>query len=431
MSLSRRALVLVSLIIVLAIAGVWTREPLQGIWRWPGVFLLLLIVLERLQLEKQFTVNREIAANVPLGENTEYRQTLSNHGRQTLNIDTQSDYPASLNGEQPLQRWQISAGKTQSRKFSLLPVNLGLTTLGKLYARALGRYGLVWWTQNFTDEVSFKVKPATLVNNQTLPGQVRSGGRKTRLKQGAGFELLALRDYQYGDSQRSIDWKATARRQKPMVRIFSQEQRLEIAILVDCGRASHIQCGAMDRLHHYVNIASRLADFAVRHEDQVACIAYADTIISSVPMTGGTAAVKKTRQLLGSLGAISEESNPLTVALELKRYLKHRSLVIFLSEIEQAEAATQLLQTVRLLSKKHHILVASIDNPAIADLSRQQAPHWLAPYQNFAALEYIRGRELTRNKLRQSGIAVISAAAEKLDGEVLSYYQHLRERREV
>jgi uncharacterized protein (DUF58 family) len=395
--------------------------------------MLLLIVWERLQLSGQFTVNREIAAHVPLGEKTYYRLSLTNLGRQTLKLDSQPDYPDSISAESILQRWTIPMGQSQTKEYIITPVALGTTSLGKLYARNLGKFGLVWWTHHFTepDQVKFKVEPAGLTHNQALPGQVRSGGRKTRYKPGSGFELLALRDYQYGDSQRSIDWKASAKRQRPMVRIFSQEQRLEIAILIDCGRASHIQCGVMDRLHHYVNIASRLADFAVRHDDQISCIAYADNILASVPMTGGSPAIKKSRNLLGGLSAISEESNPLAVALELKNYLKHRSLIIFLSEIEQAEAATQLLQAVHLLRKKHHILIASIDDPAIANLTREKAYHWLAPYQNFAALEYIRGRELTRNKLRQAGVAIISAPAEKLDREVLNYYQQLRERREV
>ncbi len=433
MSLSRQALVWVSLIILLAITGIWTGDPLQGIWRWPAVILLLLIVWERLQLSGNFTLNREISAQVALGEKTHYSLSITNQSRQTLKLDSQPDYPDSISAEQILQRWIIPEGQTQTKQYQITPVALGTISLGKIYVRSLGNFGLVWWTHHFTKpgQITFKVEPASLTHNQTLPGQVRSGGRKTRHKPGTGFELLALRDYQYGDSQRSIDWKATARRQKPMVRIFSQEQRLEIAILVDCGRASHIQCGAMDRLHHYVNIASRLADFAVSHDDQVSCLAYADKILASVTMSGGTSAVKKTRHLLGGLAAIAEESNPIVVALELKKYLKHRSLIVFLSEIEQAEAATQLLQAVHILRKKHHILVASIDDPEITNLTRQQAPHWLAPYQNFAALEYIRGRELTRNKLRQSGVAVISAPADKLDGEVLNYYQHLRERREV
>ena len=431
MSLSRRTLGLVSLVILLAIVGIWSGEPLAGLWRWPAVFLLLLAVWERLQSSGQVDIKREISAHVSLGKKCFYQQSIHNNGKQAVSIDCQADYPDSLSGDQSLQRWSLAPGETQSRNYSVTPVVLGTAMLGELYVRVLGKFGLIWWTQNLAEKARFKVEPAVVSYDHALAGQVRSGARKTRYKPGSGFELLALRDYQYGDSQRSIDWKASARRQKPMVRLFSQEQRLEIALLVDCGRGSFIQCGLMDRLHHYVNIASRLTNFVAAHDDQVACIAYADKIIASLPMSGGTAAVKQSRQLLSNLVAMPEESNPLTVALELKRYLKRRSLVIFLTEIEQAEAATQLIQAVQILHNKHHILIASIDDPAISNLIKQSTNDWLAPYQNFAALEYIRGRELTRNKLKQSGISVITSPAEKLDTELLGYYQQIRERREV
>lgn len=139
-----------------------------------------------------------------------------------------------------------------------------------------------------------KVEPAVLMQNQVLSGQIRTGGQRTRYK-----ASLGLRDYQYGDSQRSVDWKASARRQKPMVRVFSQEQRLEISILVDCGRGSFIQCGLMDRLHHYINITSQLADFAIQHDDYIACMAYAEQVIGSVPMAGGINSSKESTEFIG------------------------------------------------------------------------------------------------------------------------------------
>ena len=216
-----------------------------------------------------------------------------------------------------------------------------------------------------------------------------------------------------------------------MVRVFSQEQRLDIVVIVDCGRGSYIQCGAMDRLHHYINIAARLTDFAIQHDDSIACIAYADQIIAHIAMSGNIKAVKNIRHLLTKLRIIPNESNPLLVALELKRFLKRRSLVIFLTEIEQAEASTQLIQAMHLLRAKHHLLVASINDPDINALIYHPSQQWLAPYQKLAALEYLRGRELTINKLRKSGVSIITAPADHLDGEVLNYYQRLHHSREL
>ncbi len=431
MSLSGRALILVSLIILLAIAGIWSGQPLQGIWRWPAIILLLFIVWERVQSDNLFSIKRLITPRLFLGVPGHYQQTVINHARYTLRLDSQTDFPEALATDRSIQSWIVPAGESLEKTSSVIPVVLGKAALGKIYVRVLGRFGLVWWRYDVEESEPFKIEPAMLKHNINVSGQTRSGGRNTRYRAGSGFELLNLREYQYGDPLHGIDWKASARRQKTVVKVFSKQQRLEIAILLDCGRASYIKCGLMDRLHHYANITSRLAEFAVQNEDQVACIAYADKTIAHVPMSGGVSAVQKTRQLLTGLDSMPEESNPLSVALGLKRYLKHRSLVIFLTDMEQPEAATQLIQSVQLLRGKHHIVVASVDDPEINKLLEQTDQGWFAPYQNFAALEYHRGRELSRNKLRQSGVEVLTALPENLDAEVMNYYQRIRERREV
>ncbi len=432
MSLSGRALILVSLIILLAIAGFWAGQPLQGIWRLPAIILLLFIVWERVQTDKRFSIKREITSRLFLGVPSQYHQTVINHGRYTLFLDSQIDYPESLEADQNLQSWTVAAGKSMEKSCSVIPVALGEASLGKIYVRVLGRFGLIWWRHDIEASVKFKIEPAMLKHNVTVPGQqTMAGARNIRHRTGSGFELLNLRDYQYGDPLHSIDWKASARRHKTVVRVFSKQQRLEIAILLDCGRASMIQCGLMDRIHHYVNITSRLTEFAVQNQDQVACIAYADKTIAHLPLSGGVSAVQKTRQLLTDLDGVAEESNPLAVALELKHFLKRRSLVIFLTEMEQAEAATQLIQSVQLLQDKHHVVIASVDDTGINNLLAQSGQGWFAPYQNFAALEYYRGRKLTRNKLLQSGAEVLTAFPENLDAEVLNFYRRIRERREI
>jgi uncharacterized protein (DUF58 family) len=262
-------------------------------------------------------------------------------------------------------------------------------------------------------------------------GKAGSGIRKANYKPGSGFELLSLREYQDGDSLRAIDWKASARRGKSMVRVFNQEQQLEIAVLLDCGRGSRIQCGLLDRLHHYINVTARLAEIAVAHQDKVACMAFAEQVINIAPMGSGTVAVKTIRSMLRELSSRREEANPLQAALQLKRLLKHRGLVVFLTEIEQPEASVQLLKAVQLLAEKHHVLVATIKDPDVVRQAEQTAKNWLDPYQIFAAREYFRERELTRNKLLRSGVAVVQDSADCLDQKILQYYLQLRQRSQI
>lgn len=428
MSLSHRALAIAAAIILLAIAGIWSGEPFEGFWRWPAVLLLLFISWERLKLPQKIDIRRMLEKPLSLGETGSYALTVSNRSDRPLILETQADYPAALEGDKPLQRWHLKPGETQSRHIDFVPVELGTMPLGSLYLRILGSFGLCWWSRRSEDQVSVSVQPALLHPgaNTTPTGNI--GLRRSRFKAGDGFELLELRDYRHGDALHSIDWKATARRGKPVVRRFEREQRLEIAVLIDCGRASRIHAGRLDRLHEYVNIAARLAEFAVRLDDRIACLAYAQRPVASVAMAGGASAVQNIRSLLSSLTASAEESNALGAALQVRQLIKRRGLVVFLTEIEQPEAAAQLIQAVQLLTAKHQVLIAALEDPAVAETPKQPVGNWQDPYRQFAALEYLRGRELTKHKLQRSGIAVISATAQHLDTRVLEYYQRQRSR---
>lgn len=427
MSISRLTLLLAGSIILLAIAGIWTGDPLQGFWRWPAVLLITLIAWERFRLTENIVLRREIPATVALGETIGYSVQVENLAGSAVCFETQSDYPAAIASDNTLQRWRLNAQENQSRQFSITPTRLGNTSLGSLYLKQLGAFGLCWWTRRIDDEIAFRVEPARLENAVNVSGMQQLGSRGGAQFHSSGVEFLDLSEYRRGDSLRSIDWKATARRGRTMVRRFEREQLLEIALLIDCGLSSRVQCEQMDRLHHYINVAAKLAEFAGYRGDRIACLAYAQQSIAKAPMAGGMNAVRNVRQLLGRLSVVNENANALNAALEVKQLLKRRGLVIFLTELEQPEAALQLVQAGKLLSAKHQVLVATLEEPEIGHGLKQNSRYWRDPYRQFAILEYLRGRELTRKRLQGVGVAVTSSTAQYLDRQVLTYYRDKRD----
>jgi uncharacterized protein (DUF58 family) len=201
-----------------------------------------------------------------------------------------------------------------------------------------------------------------------------------------------------------------------------------MVVLIDCGRSSRLQCGNLDRLHQYVNIAAKLSEYACLHADRIASIAYAQQVLAKTAMAGGMNQLAQIRLLLGKLSALNETANALNATLEIKQVLKRRGLVVFLTEIEQPEASLQLLQAVKLLSAKHQVLVANLEDPQLLVSLKAPARTWKDPYQQFAGLEYKRGRELTRQQLRALGVDISSGTATDLDEKILLYYHNQRDR---
>jgi uncharacterized protein (DUF58 family) len=428
MSLSRVSLLLIGLMSLLAVIGIWTGAPLHGLWHWPAVLFISLIAWERFKLTADYTIQRQVADTLELGITIDYTVTLKNQGLPCLKIETQADYPDSVEGDSSLDYWSLHGDETESRRVSICPILLGDSSLGSLYLRQPGFLGLCWWTRRIDNPADFRVVPVRLGKTPPVSGTQQMGDRSSHFQHSSGVDLLELRDYHPGDSLRSIDWKATARRGKQMVRRFEREHRLEIVVLIDCGRSSRMYYGRLSRLHHYINVASKLAEFAAGQGDQIACIAYGQQTLGTVPMTGGIKAIKAIRHLLGGLSSTSDTANALNAAFDVKQMLKHRGLVIFLTEVEQPEAATQLIQAGQLLATQHQVLVATLEDTAIADGLKQKARYWLDPYRHFALLEYQRGQELSCKELQRKGIAIVRAPAKHLDQQVLGYYQNKRDK---
>ena len=177
-----------------------------------------------------------------------------------------------------------------------------------------------------------------------------------------------------------------------------------------------------------MNVVARLSELSFSHGDHIACITYADKPLSMMTLNSGIRGLRRTREILKNVRSVPNESNLLAAALQARKLLGHRALVVVLTDLSSGGDASQFSRAVRLLSAKHMVVIASIDDTEIQQMRWSGASHWMDPYRSFAALEYCRERQLTKMKLKQHGASVITAAPAKLDTAVLDYYRMLRQR---
>lgn len=432
MSLSRRSYFFAALIILLAIAGQWSSADIGQLWRYPAALLLCALLLEGSRARHNtLHILHRCSEKLALGEHGQLTVEVSNPVPRAIQLETQLRLPVSLTGDDALANWLIPAQQSVTRTFSIVPVMLGGTTPGTLYTRTLGHLGLAWWSRRIHGDTESVVVPRTLEHGEAGTGQTQFGVQQAQHRQGSGDNLLTLRDYQNGDSPHAIDWKATARRGKTMVRVYARDQRMDMLLVIDAGRTSRLQAGTLTRLHHYVNIAARLAQLAALQGDQVGLLGFASERVDTVPLASGMRSLPVIRDRLGRLSSQHGDFNPITAALEAARMLRQRSLVVFLCEIEQREAATQLARACRLLTPKHLALVASLVDSDIQEIRELHCAEWLDPYRRFAALEYTRSQRATALNLKRLGAEVVLSGPRDLDSRIMQRYRHLRQRRRV
>ena len=234
-----------------------------------------------------------------------------------------------------------------------------------------------------------------------------------------------------GDALARIDWKATARSGALVTREFNEDQHLDILIALDAGRFSRVRAGRLDRLGLYANIAARFAQIATPNDDRVGLVVFAERPLAVCAPERGRRAIAHLHSTLTRLEVQAAESDPVSAALSIRALLKHRSLVIVLTDLDDAAASEPLARAVRLLCPPHLVVVAGVQSSEIHELARRPARSWRDPWVALAALEHERRSEARRVQLRRLGTPVIAAAEGALEEAVFAEYERLRRMRRV
>jgi len=431
MHLARRAYVLVFLAAVLAIGAIWSEDAsLTGLWRVPLALLLLGLAIEALYLRRvQLTAQLATAPRAFLGRSQPAALVLANAASRAVTIEYAPAMPPGFEPLTAARRLTAAAHGAARDDFTLTPVRLGPQRWPPLPARVLGPLRLGWWTRVLEPAERVRVAPDTL--RRTLRPRGLPGGARTRRVAGAGAELHQLRAYAPGDPLSRIDWKATARTGTLVTREFSEDQHLDILVAVDAGRFSRVRAGRLDRFGLYANIAARFAEVATRNDDRIGLIVYADRVLAACAPARGLAGMSRVRRALEELSVQAAESDPTAAAIRIRALLKHRGLVVLLTDLDDASVAGQLTRAVRLLSPPHLAVVAGVRSTEVEALAARVARAWDDPWVALAATEHEARGAAQRALLARLGAPVVTAPAEALEAAVFGEYERLRRRRRV
>jgi len=432
MHLAVRAYVLIVATALLAIMGVWSEQPgFQDAWLWPAALLLAGLALEG-YMTRRAVIRADVEFPGALFLGREQPAAFAFHSE--FGRDIELEYaPAMPVGFEPLhdtRKLTVPARGAGRDPFVLLPVRLGASVWPELPARVCGVLGLAWWPRTLQPSRKVSVAPDTAKVDRVRPRGTASGTRPRRTA-GAGSELHQLRAYVRGDPLARVDWKATARTGRLITREFSEDQHLDVLIAIDAGRFSRIRAGRLDRFGLYANIAARFAEVATPNDDRVGLVVYSDRPLAVCVPDRGLHAVMRIRKTLEQLTVQPAESDAVSAAIRINSLLKHRSLVVLLTDLDDAAVADQLARAVRLLSPPHLVVVAGVHSPDIGDLIRREADSWRDPWVALAAQDHENRAAAQRVLLRRLGAPVIAARENVLEEAVLTEYEKLRRARRI
>lgn len=440
-SLSPLSYLIIALICAAGVIEVWSLDPNGSApafswWRMMLAAYLLGLAYEAFASGRLRAADGALRVVAPaqlalrLGRSFRVEAGIENHGVAEASLRYALDLPETLEAPTDTRSLTVAAGATTGFAFDVLPLGLGECRWAGLPVRVLGPLRLAWWSAALPVDTAIQVAPDALSSHDRSSGLVRRGAEAER-RQGSGQELHHLREYRPGDPRHAIDWKATAKTGGLITRVFGEEQHLDIVLVVDAGRTSRTEIDGLSQLGHYVNTAARFAERAVANEDRVGLIAVTDEPIAVVPPDGGYRAVRNIRAALTGLATQPVESDMLAAAHELSRMVRHRSLIVVLTDFYGSDPSSRLGESIRLWVPKHLPMVVGLLAGEVREIASREAHEWLDPYESIAAMTYQQDVARGMEGLRRLGAETLLAGPGELEGSVVRRYQQLRANRRV
>ncbi|HVE82022.1 MAG TPA: DUF58 domain-containing protein [Myxococcales bacterium] len=319
--------------------------------------------------------------------------------------------------------------RAQTLWYRLTPRARGDAAFGDVHVRLEGPLGLCARQVTVAAAEAVKVYPDLTALARSALELARAAdevaARPVR-RRAEGREFESLREYRAGDDARTIDWKASARAAKTMVRVHQPERDQPVMLVVDCGRHMAGLVEGRRKLDHAVDAALRLAKVSLDQGDLVGVMAFAREVQAHVPPRRGAGHLRElTRALYRAEASLEESDYGRALDLCFARHHK-RTLVVVLSDLLDLETSAVLVRRALALAPRHLPLVASLHDQALSRVAEQVPESVQDAYARQVAARLEDEYRLTAARLRDAGALVVRAPAASFSAEAVNAYLRIK-----
>ncbi len=398
-----------------------------------GGWLALCLILGVLDLmlaapARRLVIERRPIAKLRLGEGAIAELVVWNPSGRALRGVLRDAWEPSAGAIQKRVILSIPGGETRLASTQLVPFRRGERISPHVTIRAYGPLRL--WGRQATHAVPGQVRVLPAFNSRKhLPSLVARlkelDGKTLTMVRGQGSEFDSLREYVRGDDVRSIDWRATARRDEVVVRTWRPERDRRVILIVDSARTSAARIDNEPRIDSSFEASLLLAALADRAGDRVDFMVYDQRMRARVRGTSG-------QQLLSSMVDAMAPIIPNLIEMDwsaiprlVRQLTTHKSLVVILTTADSPGVARPLLAMLPGLSAKHLVVVAGVSDPAIEEDALVRTGRDEV-FRATAAERAMADRRRVEAAIRLCGAHSITATPQQLPPKLSQYYLSLK-----
>ncbi len=377
-------------------------------------------------------VDRQVASRLSIGRDN-LVSLLVESGARSADVRIDDKYPIAFSVSSMPLATKLAPNLKQELSYTVNPSQRGEYHWKEIQVRQLSPWRLAWHNWKIPQDQKIAVYPDLIgLRSLSIRLTLESSGSIRRARRlGIGTEFSELREYAIGDDLRFIDWKATARRGQPLVRVLEPEQEQTLIILLDRGRLMTSQVKGLARFDWGLNATLALALAGLHRGDRVGVGVFDRQVQTWIPPERGQAHLNRLIERLTPIQPEILEPDYLGAVTTLVNQQARRALVVVITDIVDNTASSELLAALGRLTPRYLPFCVTLRDPQVDQQAHTVTEDLPSTYERAVALDLIAQRQVAFSTLKQRGVLVLDAPANQITNELVDRYLQLKARNQL
>ena len=409
----------------------------EGVWLPQTLFLLYLAalctdMLLLFRVKKGLNGNRELADKLSNGDENKISIALENFYTFPIQLKIVDELPHQFQVRDLQFDLSLKAGESKVIQYFLRPVKRGEYFFGSVNVMVNSTLGLVVRRFQFSSDKMVPVYPSYIQMRKyellAISQRLLNSGIKKIRRVGHNQEFELIKEYSYGDDFRTVNWKATARKNKLMVNQYQDERSQQVYSLIDKGRVMQMPFEGMSLLDYAINASLVISNIAIKKSDKAGLITFQDKIGNVLPAGKRNNQMATIQEVLYNQKTAFLESDFSTLYTTIRRSISQRSLLLLFTNFESLFGLQRQLPYLLNLARQHLLIVIFFENTELRHLIEKDAHDLKEVYNKAIAERFSFEKRLIVKELEKHGIQSILTTPQKLTINTINKYLELKAR---
>lgn len=327
---------------------------------------------------------------------------------------------------------KIASGGTDSFEYMLRPTERGEYHFGKLNVYVSSPLRLVSRRFIFSEGEMVPTYPSFIqlkkYDLMAFSNRLFQYGLKKIRRIGHTMEFEQIKDYVSGDDIRTINWKATAKKNQLMVNQFQDERSQSVYMVIDKGRMMKMPFNGLSLLDYAINSTLVLSNIILKKQDKAGMFTFSKKVENRIAAERRSSQMQRILENLYNVKTNFFESDFGRLYADIKKNVTQRSLILLYTNFETVDGLKRQLPYLKGIAHSHLLVVVFFENIELEQLIHKKSGNIQEVYDQVIAEKLAFEKRLIVNELKKYGIHSVLTKPENLTIESINKYLEIKAR---